>query len=211
MLPHDLGDHHYRGQGDDEPGAAFVPVVLLTEEDVLVTPLMEGVFVHRCPMVQDVGSERGQPERSAPEFHRAGGLGALKSPDDWAFGPVVALTGASQVAKRVRHLGQLPRALVEIGNMSQRDVLHLAAVPALIAPEAQEFPDFLHREAEIPRPAHEAEPADVSGTVISVPAHAPIRRRDQADGLVIPDHLGGHAARFRRLPDVHEGPLCKTG
>ena len=39
----DLGDHHDDGQGDHEPGPALVLRMGVTEEDVLMRPVIEGV------------------------------------------------------------------------------------------------------------------------------------------------------------------------
>jgi len=44
---HDLADHHDGGQDDHEPGAALLAGMLWTEEYVIVSPLIERMWVHR--------------------------------------------------------------------------------------------------------------------------------------------------------------------
>ena len=56
----------------------------------------------------------------------------------------------AQGRDHVLHAGD---ACLEIGDMRLCDLLHLPAGPVAVAPQGEQTPDLLDREAEIARPA----------------------------------------------------------
>jgi hypothetical protein len=84
-------------------------------------------------------------------------------------------------------------------------VLDLGAAARLVAPQGQEVGNVLHREAQVPRPADEAQGLYVAHAVNPVARGAASGLIDQADALVVTDSLGRHAGFARHCADLHLG------
>jgi copper chaperone len=107
-----------------------------------------------------------------------------------------------QPPQRVAHLLQFGDAAVEVRDMLGRHKLDLPARP-LALPKRYEHADALNREAEFARPVDEAQRARVLARILPVARPRPLRRRDQADPLIVSDHLRADAGCARRLADIH--------
>ena len=70
-------------------------------------------------------------------------------------------------------------------------------------PKLEELPNLLNREAEVPRPADEAERVDIPLVIVAVSGFPPGCARDEADFLIVADHPLGHAGRLCRFADLH--------
>ena len=73
---------------------------------------------------------------------------------------------------------------------------------------AKQSADFRNRKPEPARPPDETELVDVAFAVVAIGVAAALRGAQQADRLVMADHLRIDAARRRRRADIHvENPL----
>ena len=60
---------------------------------------------------------------------------AFEAFDDRAFGAAVSLTGGGEVFQGLSHLVEMAGALLELGDVLQRDGLHLRAAAMAVAPQ----------------------------------------------------------------------------
>src|SRR5208282_5326244 len=128
--------------------------------------------------------------------------------EDRAVRPIVSVAGADELAERLRYRLHFGDALLKVADMRFGDAFHVAARTAAIAPQGQESADFRNRKPEPARPPDETELVDVAFAVVAVGVAAARRGAQQADRLVMADHLRMDAARRRRRADIHvENPL----
>src|SRR3546814_18307992 len=69
--------------------------------------------------------------------------------------------------------------------MRGRDAVGLAAVARRIVRQVEPRADFLDRETQLARMAHEAEPRPVRGRIAAIVGGGTIGRGEQADALII--------------------------
>src|SRR6516225_7009318 len=96
-------------------------------------------------------------------------------------------------------------ALGELLNMAQRDGLDLRAPMARIEPQTDEPLDLADREAELSRAPDEAQAPQGLVLVDAVIAGGAAGGPQQADALVVADHLRRDAGTRRGLPDGEGG------
>src|SRR5690606_25858382 len=89
------------------------------------------------------------------------------------------------------------------GNVAGGDVLHLGTGSRPVLPQAEQRRGLFDRKAQRARPLDEAQHMDLVGPVDAVIAVGAARRGDEADLLVIADHLGRDARTFGSLSDIH--------
>ena len=98
---------------------------------------------------------------------------------------------------RAALVGYLPAGFPDVAggidNVIERNRLHVLARALAILPQRHEIADLLHREAEIARAADEAQGVYIMIRIDPVSGFRADGLRDEADGLVIADHLGGNA------------------
>src|SRR3989344_7357272 len=83
------------------------------------------------------------------------------------------------------------------------DRLPLPARSVPVPPEREQMRDLLDRKAKVAGSANESQLVHVPIREVPVVALGPVRRPDQADGLVVADHLGRNAGRLGGLADIH--------
>lgn len=82
--------------------------------------------------------------------------------------------------------------------MIHGDAAHFAAGPSIIAPQRQKRADFLNRKAEPSRAPNEAQLMNLPIAIIPVGILPPGCRLQQANRLIMPDHLGADPGLRRR-------------
>src|SRR5207342_3001151 len=107
-----------------------------------------------------------------------------------------------QVQQAALHRLHLEDLRAEFVCMRLRELLHFRAGAILVAPQRQEALDLLHGEAQIARALDEAQPVQVGLGVQAIAGEGAPGLRDQADALVVPDHLRADAGGGRRLANV---------
>src|SRR5580658_5747080 len=159
-------------------------------------------------------SSKSRPQKTCPLVNQTesawsmGGLTQREIVEDRTVRPLVSVAGADQSAERSHHGRHFGDALLEFVDVRLGDAFHLAARTAAIAPERQQGADFLYRKAEPPRPPDEAQLVDVALAVIAIGVAAALRGTQQADRLIMADHLCVDPARRGRRADIHvEHPL----
>ena len=123
--------------------------------------------------------------------------------EDRTFGSRVAVTIGDKLAQRARHGLHVRDPHFKIFQMADGDAPDLTAWPRAITPERQQGSDLVHGETEPARPADEAQFMDFAAPIIAIGIVATRRRLQQANSLIMPDHLGAHPGLRRRLADVH--------
>jgi hypothetical protein len=74
--------------------------------------------------------------------------------NNWAVGTAVAVAMRGEMRQRVAHLRQFRDATVEIGDVFERNRLHLGARARAVLPQRQQTADVLDQEAQPPRLAN---------------------------------------------------------
>src|SRR5690606_33912055 len=92
--------------------------------------------------------------------------------------------------------------------MLLRKSLHVGTTARLVVPKVQQGADLGHRKAQVTRTAYEAQAMQVRLGVIAVAGFAARCRRDQADLLVVANHLGRHFGSLGCFTNVHRSPPC---
>ena len=82
---------------------------------------------------------------------------------------------------------------LERDHMLERDALNVRARSPLVTPQREQLADVRHRETEVARAADEAQHMHVLVGVEAIARVRAPRRRQQADRLVVADHLRRHA------------------
>lgn len=145
--------------------------------------------------------------RTAPVFGAGSGSSSpSSSPSRCRIGHSGRSSPAQQLINDFQRVGHLPHAfdaLFQVDDVLLGQALDVGTVPRRIVPQAQQVGDFGHLEAEVARAADEAQAVDVRLRVRPVARLGAIRRRDQADLLVVADHLRRNAGRLGGLTDVH--------
>lgn len=67
--------------------------------------------------------------------------------EDRTVGPVVPVAGVGELRERALHRLHLRDALLEIGDVGERDALHVAAGAAAVDPEPEQRLDLVQAEA----------------------------------------------------------------
>src|SRR5690606_3126287 len=123
-----------------------------------------------------------------------------------AFGAVAAAAVFDQVRERAGDPSQFLDARLDAFEMRLREPPDLARRPLPVLPQRQQPPDLVGRKPGGARAPDEGQPLHVGLPVTTVSGIAARRRWDQADRLVVADHLARHAGEVRRLSDVHRFP-----
>jgi hypothetical protein len=99
-------------------------------------------------------------------------------------------TFANRIRQHAFHCLQIDDLGADIRNMgSGQSPRFGAGCIALSAGEPHERPDLIQRKAELPRSPDKAQPRNVVGIITAKPTARPVRRRQQADPLLIADRL----------------------
>ncbi|MNE38131.1 hypothetical protein D3C80_1320160 [compost metagenome] len=85
--------------------------------------------------------------------------------------------------------------MLKICYMGERNLLDRTAFPALVLPEFQQRFGFLKRKAKCSRSLDETQVVDILRIVNTVIIARAFGRMDEANLLVVADHLGGNARR----------------
>src|SRR5688572_5762091 len=120
-------------------------------------------------------------------------LSALKTVQDRAFGTIVAMTAPGKVAKRVAELDKTADLGIEVGDMSQGNLLDLLARARAVRPELQELPYLIDGKTEFPGASNEPQAMDVVFTIGAIAIGGAYGGGQQIDLLVIADHLCTYA------------------
>ena len=127
-----------------------------------------------------------------------------RQPFDYrAIGAVVAVAGIGEIGESGAHFAHERDLAVEIADVADGQRLDLGTFALAVAPEAEQVADFVDGKAEVAGAADEAEPVDVVVALVAVIAVAPVGGGDQADRLVVTDHLGRDASGAGRIADLH--------
>src|SRR6185312_6807357 len=118
-------------------------------------------------------------------------------------GPVATVAAVGEVGEGATHFLEQRDLLVELGEVGEGERLDVPAGAAAIAPQPQQLADFLDGKAEVAGAADEAEAVQVVGAVVAVVGVAAVRGRDEADGFVVADHLGGDPGPTAGFADLH--------
>src|SRR5580658_11368031 len=111
------------------------------------------------------------------------------------------MAAAGEMLERAFQPLQRGDAQGELLDMTQRHFLDLGAPMARIEPQADEMLDLAQREAELARTADKAQAAHGFVIIDAVIAGGAQWRRQQADALIIADHLRRDAGSGRGLAD----------
>src|SRR3546814_5634115 len=87
--------------------------------------------------------------------------------------------------------------------MRGRDAVGLAAVARRIVRRVEQRADFLDRETQLARMAHDAEPRPVRARIAAIVGGGTIGRGEQADALIIADGFDIGAGGTRQFADLH--------
>lgn len=106
------------------------------------------------------------------------------------MGPGIPVAGVGQPAQRAGHIAHFGDLPIELGEVIERDPLHVRAGAPAIAPQPKQIADTLDREPEVASAADEVKPMHILRLVDPVVAVTPAGRSDETDRLVMADHLG---------------------
>ena len=120
---------------------------------------------------------------------------------------MIALAVLDQILQRVAQAGQFGNLLIQRINMLVRQCLHIAAGALAVLPEGQQLADFFQRKPKVTRAFDKRQGVQVVVAVKAVAAVTATGGFEQADGLVITNHLGAQAAVFGGLADIHDSCL----
>src|SRR5690606_19371860 len=153
---------------------------------------------------------RRPPDLSRPSPMRA----ALAAPpfqviEDRTLRPLIAVALAGQRLQGTLHRLHLGNALPQFGRVLQRELPDIGAGAGTVRPQRKQQADLLHAETQCPRPADEAQAVHIGFGVQPVSGSRSRRRRDQADLLVVADHLGGHARACSGLAYGMQAVACR--
>ncbi|MND59818.1 hypothetical protein D3C80_510210 [compost metagenome] len=109
-----------------------------------------------------------------------------------------------EMRQRLHHALHLGDLLFEISDVDERNFLHRRTLTAFVLPEFQQRLGLLQRETERARPLDEAQIVHVLLAIDPVIIAGAGGGGDEANLLVITDHLGGNARCFRCLADIHD-------
>src|SRR5690606_31201870 len=107
---------------------------------------------------------------------------------------------------RTLHRGEFLDPGLQRSNMVLRDCLHLGARSLPVAPERHQGLNLGDRETEMSRTADERQGVDFLLAIDPVAVRRAAYPLQQADALVIADHLLVDAGRLRGLTDIHGFP-----
>src|SRR3989344_1267378 len=127
----------------------------------------------------------------------------LQALENRTIRPMIALTMLDQILQRIAQLPQLADFLVQLVDMLAGQGLHIGTGPLAILPEGQQLADFFQGKPQVPRALDERQRMQVVVAVDPITAVGAMRRLEQANGLVVTDHLCAQAAMAGRLADVH--------
>ncbi len=162
----------------------------------------------RCPpspfpladLTKPLGPGRWAPERFS--------LVSRQFVEDRTIRAVIPVAGPNKTFQQGDHgldLFLLARQLVDMAERKRSD---LRTRPGAITPQSQEFRDLIHGKSEIAGPTDETQSVNIGLGVVAVTAVPPRSRRDQADLLIVADHLGAHPRNPGGFSDIHvQGPL----
>src|SRR6185437_9763084 len=85
----------------------------------------------------------------------------------------------------------------DLGDVREREALHLVAAAAPVLPEAEELGNLPHREAQVPGARDETQDVNVRFRVVAIAGRRPARLRNQAHRLVVTNHFRGDAGAYR--------------
>ena len=117
---------------------------------------------------------------------------------------MVTVAVLGKIRQRSPHPLQLRDLGVELLDVFERQPLHVHAGAPAVVPQPQQRLDLLHREAQIPGPANEAQDMHVRIVVHPVSGTGTTGLRDKVVFLVVANHLGRDARHLGGLPDVEQ-------
>ena len=98
---------------------------------------------------------------------------------------------------------QLRDLRLDLFQMPRRDAVGLAAVAFGMVRQVEQGADFLDREAQVTRMAHEGQPRPVRLAIAAVIGRGAMRFGEQSDALIIADRLDIGAGHPREFADFH--------
>src|SRR5512134_3202829 len=132
----------------------------------------------------------------------AGRFGLDQAVEDGALGSMISAAVGGEMLQRLRHGPEFRDLVLKFGNVREGNALYLRARAPGIAPERDKLTYLLDRETEAPGTFDETQGMDVSIGVGPISIGPARRWRDDADVLVVADHLGGHARGACSAADV---------
>src|SRR5258708_26518195 len=100
---------------------------------------------------------------------------------DRTFGSVIAVALLGERGNRVPDRGKFGDLAVELGDVLQRELLHIPARASAVAVELEERPHLLQWKTQIPGAMNEPQRVDVGLPVATVSVLAPRRRAYDTD------------------------------
>jgi len=130
--------------------------------------------------------------------------------EDGAVRPVIALAMLGEVAQRGGHGLEGAGLLLQRRHMVEGDAPDIGTGAVVVPPERQEATHILQREGQVAGMADEAQHRDIIGGIDAVAVRLPCRVQ-QADRLVMPDHLLRDTGGTGGFADIHRASPCRAG
>lgn len=117
------------------------------------------------------------------------------------FGDRAIAALADEIPELAAKRGEIADLPLDRGEMFAGKSIDSATLRLLLISEAQQVTDGLDGEAEIAAAPNKAQAPKVIGPVGAVVTGRPIRRRQQADVLIVPDRFGLRVRRLAKRAD----------
>ena len=122
--------------------------------------------------------------------------------EDRTLRPCIAVAAVNKGFERPLHRGHFSHAPVQVGDMRQRDALHVGAGAPPVLPQLQQGRDLDHAETQFARVTNEAQRVHFIRAVLAIAGVGAANLRQQPQGFIVASHLGGHPGAQGRLADV---------
>ena len=116
---------------------------------------------------------------------------------------VISATTLRQTYQCVAHGDERLNSLIQIAQVTFRELLHLRTGALPVIPERQKLANLLQGEPEITGTADELQRVQIPLLILPVARFGPGAVANQADLLVVADHLGRDTAGLGNCSDVH--------
>lgn len=135
--------------------------------------------------------------------------------EDRTLWPRIAMAAIGKRLERSLHRGHFGHAPVQVGNVQQRDALHVGAGAPAVLPQLRQGCDLDHAETQFARVTNEAQRVHFIRAVLALAGVGATNLRQRAEGFVVANHLRGHPqARGRRAdsgrPSRRQAALARS-
>jgi hypothetical protein len=128
---------------------------------------------------------------------------ARQFPENPAISDAVLVTATDELVEGPLQLPQTRNFAADFAQMRSCERGDLGARMVRVIRQSQETSDLRNRESEVAAVTHKRQPAQVFHTILAIAGRTTIRRRQQANPLVVPDGLDNYSAAGSELSDLH--------